>query len=76
MVEQRFWWLVRAFAWFSALFFPISALGCYVAPSVSRPLQWGQRIRSELLPEGSNSSQRAGQGTHTPSGKTAGSCPR
>jgi len=29
VVENRFWWLVRAFVWFSALFFPISALGDY-----------------------------------------------
>ena len=29
VVKQRFWWLVRAFVWFSALFFPISALGDY-----------------------------------------------
>jgi len=28
-VKQRFWWLVRAFVWFSALFFPISVLGDY-----------------------------------------------
>ena len=27
VVKQRFWWLMRAFVWFSALFFPISALG-------------------------------------------------
>ena len=29
VVKQRIWWLVRAFMWFSALFFPISALGDY-----------------------------------------------
>jgi hypothetical protein len=28
-VKRRFWWLVRAFVWFSALFFPISVLGDY-----------------------------------------------
>jgi len=27
VVKRRFWWLMRAFVWFSALFFPISALG-------------------------------------------------
>ncbi|KAF9648583.1 hypothetical protein BDM02DRAFT_2228339 [Thelephora ganbajun] len=26
-VKQRFWWLVKVFMWFSALFFPISVLG-------------------------------------------------
>jgi len=28
-VKQRFWSFVRAFVWFSALFFPVSALGDY-----------------------------------------------
>ena len=28
-VKQRFWWLARAFVWFSVLFFPISVLGDY-----------------------------------------------
>jgi len=28
-VKQRLWWLVRAFVWVSALFFPISVLGDY-----------------------------------------------
>ena len=28
-VKQRIWWLVRAFMWFSALFFPISMLNDY-----------------------------------------------
>ena len=29
VAKQRFWWLVRAFVWFSVLFFPISVLGDY-----------------------------------------------
>ena len=40
VVRQRFWWLARAFVWFSALFFPISVLGDYgflsSRPSVNR----------------------------------------
>lgn len=29
VAEQRFWWFIRSFVWFSALFFPISALSEY-----------------------------------------------
>ena len=36
-VKQRFWWLVRTFVWFSALFFPISVLGDYGFLSHRRP---------------------------------------
>lgn len=36
-VKQRFWWLVRVFVSFSALFFPISVFGGYVFPSHRPP---------------------------------------